>query len=283
VLALAGGVALAIVVAAFPSGDAIAAGPGQIVASDFQFSNPSSGDSTVTIGAGETVVFSYPSGSSNHNVDFTGSSPTSCTQTAGSNVGPVPPLPAFPTAEGWAGTCRFDTPGTYSFHCDAHGFMTGSVVVQGSSTGTDTTPIDTTPTQTTPRGTTPTGTTPTDPGPTGSAPPKPPVIRVAKRQTWNAVHGTVTTPAGPSSIAVTLLASKRTLGASKLVTVGSTRKNSKGTGKTSFTAKLRSAGRLALNRRGRLALTVRVAVTPPDGAATRKMYAVTLRRREPHR
>lgn len=50
-------------------------------------------------------------GGSIHNVDFSGgTSATSCTQTTGPNTGPVPPLPALPTGEGWSGTCRSNTP-----------------------------------------------------------------------------------------------------------------------------------------------------------------------------
>ena len=43
----------------------------------------------------------------------------------GDNIGAVPPLPPFPTPSDWAGSCRFNTPGTYAFFCRAHAFMTG--------------------------------------------------------------------------------------------------------------------------------------------------------------
>src|SRR4051794_6137756 len=118
-------------------GSGATAAPGQIQAFDFGFNNPATDDSTVTINAGETVTFSYPSGGNFHNVDFS-TAPTSCTQTSGANVGPVPPLPGFPSPQGWAGTCRFNTPGTYEFFCDAHNFMTGTVTVLGAGTPTPT-------------------------------------------------------------------------------------------------------------------------------------------------
>ena len=86
----------------------------------------------LTVAQGSTVTFSYPSGRSEHNADFgSGSQPTSCAQTAGLAVGKVPPLPHIPTGAGWSGTCTFNAPGTYTFHCDLHPFMTGTVVVEG--------------------------------------------------------------------------------------------------------------------------------------------------------
>lgn len=101
-----------------------------INAFDFGFDNPATHTSSVTITAGESVVFAYPSGGSVHNVDFVDAQPSSCTQTAGVNSGAVPPLPGAPGAKGWTGTCHFDTPGTYTFACDAHGFEVGTVIVQ---------------------------------------------------------------------------------------------------------------------------------------------------------
>jgi len=101
-----------------------------INAFDFGFENPATHANSVTITAGESVVFAYPTGGNSHNVDFTEALPTSCMQTAGANSGPVPPLPAAPSSPGWTGTCRFDTPGTYVFVCTAHGFETGTVIVQ---------------------------------------------------------------------------------------------------------------------------------------------------------
>src|SRR5262249_11903801 len=104
---------------------------GTIFAIDFGFEGPT-GDATVTIAAGGTVTFAYPNGGSFHNIVFSDAQPTSCTQTAGSNVGAVPPLRATPEPSGWAGSCRFNTPGTYTFTCAAHAFETGTVIVQGT-------------------------------------------------------------------------------------------------------------------------------------------------------
>ena len=92
----------------------------------------------VTVAPGSTVDFSFPTGSSVHNVHFgdsgtgLGPQPTSCTQTAGPNLAAVPPLPAYTLPQGWAGNCTFNTAGTYTFYCEAHPFMTGTVVVQAA-------------------------------------------------------------------------------------------------------------------------------------------------------
>ena len=97
---------------------------------DFAFEDAANpGSTTVTIPAGGVVAFAYPAGGNAHNVVFGGAQPASCTQTAGPNAGSVPPLPAVATAPGWARTCRFDAPGTYTFVCDAHDYMTGAVAV----------------------------------------------------------------------------------------------------------------------------------------------------------
>src|SRR5262249_25595727 len=64
-----------------------------INAFDFGFENPATHTNTVTIVAGQSVTFAYPAGANAHNVDFDTAQPTSCTQTSGSSLGVVPPLP----------------------------------------------------------------------------------------------------------------------------------------------------------------------------------------------
>ena len=57
----------------------------------------------------------------------------------GLRIEPAPPLPQSVQPPGWAGYCTFNTPGTYSFFCGAHGDMTGTVVVgSGNPTPTPT-------------------------------------------------------------------------------------------------------------------------------------------------
>jgi plastocyanin len=93
-------------------------------------SGTNASDNSVTIAPGESVKFSYPSGGSSHNLKFTAAAQPACTQTDKAIPGyAVPPMPAFPLPPGWAGSCRFDTAGAYSFVCTVHPEMTGTVLV----------------------------------------------------------------------------------------------------------------------------------------------------------
>jgi plastocyanin len=86
-----------------------------------------------TIATTGTVSFSYPTGNSRHDVNFTSAlKPTSCQQTG--VVLTAPPLPRTPSAPPWSGSCTFNTPGTYTFACQLHPTMTGSIVVSPSAT-----------------------------------------------------------------------------------------------------------------------------------------------------
>jgi plastocyanin len=109
-----------------------------IVVTDTGFRDAASDDSTVEIPAGGTVGFSYPEGSSRHNIIFLTLQPTSCKQTAGENWGAVPPLPWYLQGPGWAGTCTFAQPGTYEFRSGMSYAMRGSVVVGATPTPTPT-------------------------------------------------------------------------------------------------------------------------------------------------
>jgi plastocyanin len=141
--------------------------------------------STVTIQAGETVSFSYPSGRSYHNVKFDDASPqpASCVQTAAPSpysIQPAPPLPFIGESPGWAGTCTFDTPGTYTFFCQVHTDMRGTVKVEAAGTPTPTP----TPTATDTPTPTPTETPTPTPTPTATATPGPASASVAAHDFW---------------------------------------------------------------------------------------------------
>jgi plastocyanin len=280
-VALAAGSAIAFAVAAAAPVDAAAPQTASFTAIDFAWEVTGSTDNTATITAGGTVTFGYPSGGSAHNVDFaSGPSPTSCTQTTGLNTGgAVPPLPTVPTVPAWSGTCRFNTPGTYTFVCDMHPLMmTGAVVVEAPSTTTGTT----TTSATTTTGSGPTATSPGAAAPgSGSSAPR---VTVARRQRGTVLRGAVTTPAGASQIVVTAFISNRALAQHRpkhvrRVRVGSRIRRSTGTGTTSFTVALNAAARRALHRRHRVDVTLRIVVTPPDGHAVTKTIAVVLRDR----
>ena len=109
---------IGLAVPALASGEATA--PGAIEAYDFGFRNTAGGGTSVTINAGETVTFSYPSGTA---TAFTTSPsrrpadlvhPDRRRQRAGAAAA------SRPGAPGWEGNCRFDTPGSYPFVCDLH-------------------------------------------------------------------------------------------------------------------------------------------------------------------
>jgi len=307
-VAAAAGVALAVAVPTLAPG-AGAPSTAHFTAVDFAWEVSGTSSSIATIAVGGTVTFDYPSGGSGHNADFGGGpAPTSCTQTAGTDSGPVPPLPAIPTAAGWSGSCRFDAPGTYAFHCDAHPYqMQGIVEVVDpnapppptTTRGTTTTPPRTT-TTTPPRtgSTTPprTGTTTTPPGggsgsgggpaPGGSTgsfgpPAGTPRLRIAREQVGVVLRGRMSTVAG-ARILVTALVSNRALAQrpprhARKVRVGWVRTRSTDTGRASFALRLTRAARGALLRKGRLAVTLRVVVKPPAGRPFARTIAVAVR------
>jgi hypothetical protein len=206
----------------------------------------------VTIHAGETVTFAYPVGMNAHNVSFAAAQPTSCVQTAGPPAGPVPPLPAVPSSAGWSGKCTFNTPGTYDFVCEAHSFMTGVVTVLPAGTPTP---------------------TPTPQGPAASH------LKLARNQRGHAVRGSIAVARKGSRLSVQVFAKASALnrkGRAQILVGHITRTADAGTAKFSVT--LSRAARKALARRGRLALTVKVAVTPPSGKPFRATKPVTLKR-----
>jgi plastocyanin len=280
VVALVAGTAAGYAVTGTAAVDAAAPSTASVTAVDFDWSMPGGSAYTATIAAGGTVGFSYPAGVSIHNVDFTGASPTACTQTAGATVGPASPLPAAPEAPGWSGVCHFDTPGTYMFVCDEHNYMKGTIQVEERSTTTTTgTPGGgTTATETStgsgPGEQTQGGSSSTSGG--SSSPFARPRVSVARRQRGAVVRGTVTTPAGRSRITVTAYLH----GGGPRTRIGSLTTRSKGTGATAFAVKLDAARRRALQRAHRLAVELRVVVTPAVGRpVTTKTVPVALRDR----
>jgi PKD repeat protein len=115
-------------------------------------------DNTVTVNPGEKVTFSYPDGTSAHNVAFNdiGPQPTNCVQTAagpGLPITTAPPLPSFGQPAGWAGNCTFPVVGTYGFYCQIHTYMVGSVIVEEASNHAPTVTAGRTPTGDVPRST----------------------------------------------------------------------------------------------------------------------------------
>jgi plastocyanin len=231
-----------------------AAGQGtsaSIVASDYAFNTAAGGSPHVTVGAGATVAFSYPSGFSSHNVVFTGQQPSGCTQTTPASTITAPPLPASPTAAGWAGQCTFTAPGTYAYVCGLHGSMTGSVTVLA-----------------------PGGTPP--PAPPPPPPPPPPgstttvasSLKLTKTQRGVKVRGSVNVARAGSRLLARAFARRGALSGGRSavqVQVGRQLRSSVGPGRVSFSVALTATARRALRRNGRLSIALRLTVTPAAG------------------
>jgi plastocyanin len=219
---------------------------------DFGWSANGNAKSTkLTIAQGGTVTFSYPSGRSEHNADFgSGPRPTGCTQTAGLPVGKVPPLPHIPSSAGWSGNCTFSAPGIYTFHCDLHTFMTGTVVVEG------------------PGG-----------SPFAGKPSTATSLRSPQRGTT--IHGSVklSNAATGGSLAVDVRATAKSLGrrGSGLVRVGRLTKSAVKPGTIRFGVALDAAAKRAERRAGRLTVTVEVTVQAPGGRPVSVTRRVLLR------
>ncbi len=165
-------------------------------------------------------------------------------------------------------------------------------------TTTTTTPTTTTPTTTTPTTTTPTATTPTQPSgggastattPGATETPPPPTgshslatLALANAQHGDAVHGTVQIPAadGGARLEVELLAQDASLAKVKRPSssrVGRLVRSSAPAGKVSFTVSLDAQAKRALRRHHKLALTVKIVLTPKHGAALTLTRSVVVR------
>lgn len=230
-----------------------------------------------TIAPGGTVSFSYPSGMTFHNAHFDTAQPSSCRQTTGANSGSVPPLPHMPTGPGWSGDCTFNTPGTYTFHCDQHPFMTGTLVV-GNGGGTTSTGTTSTGTST---GSPPPTTTPSGSGGSPLAGPAGRAVVIGAHQRGKLVRGSVTVSAAGAGgrLDVRLFASASALGGHRHgpVLAGHLVRRGLHAGRLRFAVALNAAARRALRAHKRLKLTVRVTVTSPRSVRASATRTVLLR------
>jgi hypothetical protein len=232
--------------------------------------------SKVTIAAGGEVVF------------------TDHASTAAAVVwlGSAPACSGVPTSAmtGWEGKCKFEQPGAYKFESstlfkeDGLDYTKYEVVVEGAATGT-------TPTTTSPPGGGGTTTSPPSPAGgsgSGAAPASPLVgsaseaVKLARAQHGSSVRGSLEiSQAGVGGrLEVDLLASGASLakaGHSSQVRVGRLVRSSLYAGTTSFTVPLGAKGKAALRRHRRLALTVKITLTPQHGAAVTVTHRVLLR------
>jgi hypothetical protein len=177
----------------------------------------------------------------------------------------------------WHGSCTFTTPGTYTFWCTVHQEkMTGTITVTAAGTTTATT------TPTTTGSTTPSGGSGSGGGPGGS-PPSPATsesplvgsassaVKIGSSQRGSTVRGSVDiAPAGEGgSLEVDALVKSAALasnGHGDRVRVGKVVLSHLRAGKTTFSVRLGSRARSALRRHRRLALIVRMIVSPLSGS-----------------
>jgi plastocyanin len=218
--------------------------------------------SQVAVLAGGTVTFSNP-GAVQHGVEWVGGPATpSC-----SGV-PVGSTPAASGAK-WSGACTFAQAGTYTFYCTVHGAeMTGTVTVNANGTTTVAPPSPTT--------TTTTG--------SKEPPPEPPIAATSlrSRQRGGSVRGSldVSRAGAGSSLEVDVFAPTASLARARRparIRVGRFARGSVAAGTTPFVVRLSARARAALRRRHRLALTVRIVLTPLYGEPTAIARSVTER------
>jgi plastocyanin len=105
--------------------------PGSLAADQQIAADPNSASfspSEVTVGVGETVTVSHVAGSLAHNVHYDDQA-NGC--------------PISPTTGSWSCPRTFSVAGDYTFHCDLHTSMTGTVHVTSGTTGPTPTPTPT--------------------------------------------------------------------------------------------------------------------------------------------
>jgi len=214
--------------------------------------------SKVTIATGGEVMFTDKA-STAATVVWTGSAPT-CT--------------GVPTSAmtGWEGKCKFEQPGTYKFESSTlwPEYTRYEIMVEGAATGT----TPTTTTTTTPPTTTTAPTTPSEPSHGSGSPLEggSRALEFASSQHGSTVRGRVgVSQAGSGGrLEVGLFATNASLakaGHPAQVRVGRLVRSSLQAGRVSFAVPLSVKGKAALRRHQRLALTVKITLTPQHGSA----------------
>jgi plastocyanin len=197
-----------------------------------------------------------------HGVEWRSAIKPTCEEGAGKV-----PVGTTPAASGtkWSGKCTFSQAGTYTFYCTVHGAeMSGTVTVSANGTTTTTT---TTPTTTT-------TTTPTTPPPSSEESPLvgsvSQALKLARSQRGGSVKGSLNiSKAGAGDrLEIDLFATSASLAKTKhpaRIRVGRFVRSSVSAGRMSFVVKLNAKARRALKRHHRLALNVKIMLTPPSG------------------
>jgi hypothetical protein len=232
--------------------------------------------SKVTIVAGGEVMFTDNAGAE-ANIAWMGTAP-SCSPG-------VPVSPASPRTH-WEGKCKFEQPGTYRFESSTlfnggpgENYTEYEIVVEGAATGTTPTTTTTTPPTST---TTTAPTTPSEPSHGSPLEGGSKALKLAGSQRGSTVHGSIKVSQAGSGgrLEVGLFAAGASLanaGHAERVRVGRLARSSLEAGRVSFSVPLSAKGRAALHRHRRLALTVKITLTPLHGAAVTITRGVVLR------
>lgn len=245
-----------------------------------------------TVGEGGSVAFSNPTAVP-HGVEW-----VSVPATPVCNGVPVGTTEAASGTQ-WSGNCTFTRPGTYSFYCTVHGAaMSGTITVSGPAGEP---PVTTTTTTTTSPPGSPgsgggggRGGGPAQSGTTGAGGGVPGVgaspfaggaaqaLKLKAQQRGNAVRGSlaVSSTGAHGRLEVDVLSKAASLargGHSSAVRVGKLERGSLAPGTVRFTVPLNARAKRALARRGHLALTVEITLTPPGGRAAKLERSVVLR------
>jgi plastocyanin len=198
-------------------------------------------------------------------------------------MGSAPACTGVPTSAmaGWEGKCKFEQPGTYKFASSTlwPEYTKYEIVVEGPATGTTpTTTTTTTPTTTTttaPR-------TPSEPSDGSPLEGGSRALELAGSQHGSTVHGRVKVSQVGSGgrLEVGLFATGTSLAKARhpaKVRVGRLVRSSLQAGSVSFAVPLTAKGKAALRRHQRLALTVKITLTPLHGAAVTITRVVVVR------
>jgi hypothetical protein len=271
---------------------------------------------SVSIATGGVVAFSDETGKE-ANIDWTStpSGPPTCS--SGVPVSPTLPKTGWKGECKFEqpGTYMFESSTLYDIADNYTKYEIVVGGASTTPTTTTTTPTTTTPTTTTPTTTTPTATTPTTtmpttttttptattstqpsgggastattpgsierPPPSGGGSP-PATLALAKAQHGDTVHGTVQIPAaeGGARLEVELLAQGASLAKVKRPSssrVGRFVRSSAPAGTVSFTVPLDAQAKSALRHRHKLALTVKIVLTPKHGTAMTLTRSLVLR------
>jgi hypothetical protein len=225
--------------------------------------------SKVTIASGGSVTFADSKTAAN--IAWTGAAPA---------CEPAVPVAPAATKTGWEGKCTFATPGAYHLESSTlwPEYTKYEVVVEGSTT----TAPSPGPTEAGSKGTsTPGGTS--SPTPAGGAPTGSPLSgapAIGHSQRGSTVKGSVqiSKVGAGDRLEVELLATTASLAKTGHTTqaVGRFVSASVSAGQLSFSVKLDAKARGALKRRHRLALKVKITLTPAHGEATSITRSVTL-------